>query len=50
MDVSQALSRLDAEGMLLLAEETARSTDGRVLVVDAAGAVLTVKKLRKEKG
>ena len=41
VDVSQALSRLDAEGMLLLAEETARSTDGRVLVVDAAGAVLT---------
>lgn len=41
VDISQALSELRAEEMLSLAQETARAMDGRVLVVDDCGAVLT---------
>ena len=41
VDVSSALSELRAGEMLSLAQETARAMDGRVLVVDPCGAVLT---------
>ena len=41
VDVSSALSELRAGEMLSLAQETARAMDGRVLVVDPYGAVLT---------
>lgn len=41
VDVSSALSELRAGEMLSLARETARAMDGRVLVVDPYGAVLT---------